>query len=171
MLAYVFVDAGAAGAGADVMEGFGVFDAVFFTEGAAAGDDEFADVVAFGGDVVVAEEGEALVAFGEVVAEAGAEVAGGAFGAVGAVGVDYLFDLIGDVDDAGDFGAAGEVVFVFDGLGGVAHGDLFGEIVGAAGHPGGGFDGAGAGSSALTDAAAKRAAATKDKAMRRMELP
>ena len=45
----------AAGAGADVVEGFGVLDAVLFTERAAAGEDEFLDVVAFGGGIVVAQ--------------------------------------------------------------------------------------------------------------------
>jgi len=52
----VFFNAAAAtGARTDVVEGFGVFDAMFSAESAAAGNDEFADVTALGGDVVIAE--------------------------------------------------------------------------------------------------------------------
>jgi hypothetical protein len=107
------------------------------------GEVEFLDVVAVGGDVVVAEEGEALIAFGEFGAEAGTGVSAGSFGDVGADGVDALIDLAADVDDAGDFGTAGEVVFVLDGFGLESGGEVIGEIVGAAGHPTGGFDGLG----------------------------
>ena len=147
MLPDVVLDAARStgGAWANVMEGFGVGDTVLGAEGAGAGEDELADVVAVGGDVVVSEEGEALFALGEFLAEARAEVAGGSFGAVGAVSVDDFVDLAADVDDAGDLGTAGEIVFLLDGFGGVAEGDLFREIVGAAGHPAGRFDGAGGG--------------------------
>ncbi len=109
----------------------------------ACGEVEFLDVVAVGGEVVVAEQGEALIAFGEFGAEAGAGVAAGSFGDVGANGVDALIDLAADVDDAGDFGTAREVVLVLDGFGFEPGGEVLGEIVGAAGHPTGGFDGFG----------------------------
>jgi len=60
------------GAGADVVEGFGIFEPVLLAEFAAAAHDEFADVVAVGGDVVAVEKWEALALFGEVGFEAAA---------------------------------------------------------------------------------------------------
>lgn len=125
------------------MKCFGVWNAVFGAESAATGDDELADVISFGGDVVIGEKGQALVPFREFVAETGAEVAGRAFGAISAVGVDDLVDLLADIDDAGNFGPAGEVVFFLNRSWGVAKGDLLRKVVGAAGHPAGGLDGAG----------------------------
>lgn len=125
------------------MEGFGILEAVAFAEFAVAGEDEFLDVVAVGGGIVVAEQGEFEIAFGEFGAEAGTVCAGRPFGDVGAVGFHLFIDDAGDVDDAGDFGAAGEVILVGDGVGLESGNELFGVVVGAAGHPASGFDGAG----------------------------
>ena len=102
----------ARGAAADVVEGFGVFDAVFLAQLAAAGEDELLDVVAVGGHVVVAEERQLLAAAGQLGPQLRAVRAGRAFRAVGAIGVDHLIDDAADIDDAGDLGPAGVVVLV-----------------------------------------------------------
>jgi hypothetical protein len=54
----------------------GIFDAVGLAQGAAAGEHEFADVIAVGGHVVVAQEGQPVAAAGKFGAEAGAVIAG-----------------------------------------------------------------------------------------------
>src|SRR5271166_3639742 len=52
--------------GADVMEGLGIFDAVLFTQRAIAGQDEFADVIAVRGPVVVAQQRKAFTLLGQL---------------------------------------------------------------------------------------------------------
>src|SRR5262249_11549771 len=57
------------GGAADVVECFGVLNAERLAQSAAAREDELADVVAVGRDVVVAEERQLLTALGEFGSE------------------------------------------------------------------------------------------------------
>ncbi len=50
----VFFDGGAARAAADMVERLGILDAMFLPQGAMTGQDELLDVIAVGGNVVVA---------------------------------------------------------------------------------------------------------------------
>src|SRR5438105_3216952 len=82
----IFLDRGATGGLiADVVERFGIFDAVFLAQRSASGENELFDVIAIGSNIIVAQERQLLAAAGQIGPELRAVCSGRPFRAVGAV--------------------------------------------------------------------------------------
>src|SRR5438552_224225 len=143
IFADVFFNGFGARPAADVVERLRILDAVFLAQGTAAVEDEFSDVVAVGGDVVVAQEREPLAGPSQLSPEPGPMIPCRPLGPVRAIGVNDLLDHASHVHDAVDLRPPRVVVLLLDRVRRQSSGKLFGVIMGAARHPASGFQAAG----------------------------